>query len=721
MHRLPSTLAFILLTVFTLLATLLTACSSNSGSSSSADAPLGDQHPLMQPSTGRLFDLPWPNDLRRDESGRLDLQGFPGADDNAIIAMAISLGSEATYGFSTNSAIYFSLSQALDESSLPSVEETLSAGSNLVLINLQPSSERYLEQVPLISRFFRDTSNTTPGKLLALAPLPGFSMEPAARYAVVLMGGLEGEFGKALRDDSGHRLSPSTLISALQQPWNPTSDISQSDFAQLQNQYRLVSNYVSQHNPHSPEQILAFSVFTTQAQNHDIENIVRKFDQMEEAKFTSRVKSLRIEGSCSADKRKYDKNPFDFNLVHLSGEIEIPQFQHGLFPYMISGGNILYDTQGMPAISRWETVTFGLAIPCNTPPADGFALTIYGEGFGGDYEHYMNLYQYLGRAASSFDYNHISVAITPSMTLERVEEYLPGMLTGLSFFDPNIETSLQHYLENSEQSLDYMLNLALIYNPLNPVAAVGNQIQAASEMIFLRRVFIHLPELVEAFIPTLEADLNLAPLKINRQRTGIVTQSKSSVPAPLALAAEKAFNFAVINGGSALDSAEASYHPDLTAIWEAVLIDFDREQLDIFHPLAQLIQTFFEPTTPINYADRISTANLLITAGCADQYVPRQSMDTMGIALANKGVIQLANAGVEVSGARALNIAQVEPPLLGNNTPEGFRYFISFPGGHFDAYQHPWAGQFLHALANNEAPNIVNLWAPDIECNAVTW
>jgi hypothetical protein len=152
-----------------------------------------------------------------------------------------------------------------------------------------------------------------------------------------------------------------------------------------------------------------------------------------------------------------------------------------------------------------------------------------------------------------------------------------------------------------------------------------------------------------------------------------------------------------------------------------MLTDFSRNELDIFHPLPQLVQTFFEPTTPINHASRITTPNLLITAGCNDIHVARQSTEPMGIALALNNGLQLADLGTEVSGSRTLGITQLPPPIAGNNTERGFSLFLLLKGGHFDAYQRPWAGQFLYDIGADRQPRLLPFHESEVECQPRLW
>ncbi|MEO7097522.1 MAG: hypothetical protein ABI175_29950, partial [Polyangiales bacterium] len=64
--------------------------------------------------TGEFYDLPFPNDLRRTETGALDLSEFP---TNALLLQQMRTAAAELDGFGLNSAMFARFDGALDPDS----------------------------------------------------------------------------------------------------------------------------------------------------------------------------------------------------------------------------------------------------------------------------------------------------------------------------------------------------------------------------------------------------------------------------------------------------------------------------------------------------------------------------------------------------------------------------------------------------------------------------
>ena len=61
--------------------------------------------PRFDPEGDGFYSMPWPSDSRIDESGMVDLSGFPEAD-NPFIGLYLDVLTEFVHGFSTMPVVY---------------------------------------------------------------------------------------------------------------------------------------------------------------------------------------------------------------------------------------------------------------------------------------------------------------------------------------------------------------------------------------------------------------------------------------------------------------------------------------------------------------------------------------------------------------------------------------------------------------------------------------
>lgn len=157
---------------------LLVACSPDD-----PNAPLAH----LDFARGDFYDAPFPNADLFDEHGSPDLSGFPNPDGIGLIDEGLALIEHDARGASLAAAVFFTLSDALDASVIPTLEETLQPGALTQLVDLETG-----DRIPLRVQFQSDGGPFGADNLLVLLPLQGINMRPDATYAAVLRRDVDG-------------------------------------------------------------------------------------------------------------------------------------------------------------------------------------------------------------------------------------------------------------------------------------------------------------------------------------------------------------------------------------------------------------------------------------------------------------------------------------------------------------------------------------------------
>ena len=85
--------------------------------------------------------IPFPNDVYRDENGRLDLRGFPGQVSGSILERLVTSVQNLTDGFGTSAGHYLGFTAPIFEGGLPETSaDSILPESSLFLVDVDPSS-----------------------------------------------------------------------------------------------------------------------------------------------------------------------------------------------------------------------------------------------------------------------------------------------------------------------------------------------------------------------------------------------------------------------------------------------------------------------------------------------------------------------------------------------------------------------------------------------------
>ncbi|MDB4929200.1 MAG: putative extracellular enzyme of alpha/beta hydrolase superfamily [Myxococcaceae bacterium] len=329
-------------------------------------APTVARWVLPRPADGDVhepFALPWPNDLSRDSAGLLDLSFFPTAGVHPLVTQYLRTFNHRLRGFSPIAAVYFTFGMDLDPGSLPAdAAATRNAESPLQLIDVDPRSPDRGARIPL-QWFFRGAATRYwPAHSLAVAPVFGFPMRPATRYALVVTNTVRGVGSVALRRDVDldrmltDDATTDPAIRAAREVYAPAlAEIERAGVMR--------------------ERVLSLTTFTTDDPT---------------AEFFRAADWIHREGAAPA-------------LIDLGAPTDGPSFttlrghygpnlvfQSGATPYNVEGsGDFVLGPDGTPRQQRTEPIRFALTLPLTPMPAGGYPLAIYAHGTGGDYQSFI--------------------------------------------------------------------------------------------------------------------------------------------------------------------------------------------------------------------------------------------------------------------------------------------------------------------------------------------
>ena len=293
-----------------------------------------------------FFDAPFPDD-RRLKEGHPDLSAFPFAGELEIIADYAAESSKLD-GYGTQSPIFVRFDEPLDLGLLPEPAESTWLGSNLMLVDIDPTSPERGRRVPVTWDFQADETRWQPDNFLAVAPVWGRPLRAATTYALV--------FGRAV-------VRPPDGFEAVWTPGHP-------DHTTYQPLHELLFEWRI-----DTDDIGYAVVFTTQDPTSELARIV-----------------YRTRSAMDAPTLPAEVEPWYAGDGYLgyTGKLRVPWWQHGEAPYTFNGGDFLFEDDGWPVLSHLDEATFGLAVPRSDMPLDGFPLVVFIHGTGSSWASFFD-------------------------------------------------------------------------------------------------------------------------------------------------------------------------------------------------------------------------------------------------------------------------------------------------------------------------------------------
>jgi len=588
-----------------------------------------------------FFSYPWPNDIRVQPDGSLDMAGFPIPANNAIVSSILNSGASITEGFGTNSAIFFQTSgAAIDTATLPSAEDSILADSPVMLVNLDnPGAPR----TPVLLDIKNTIGVLRPPDLFAVLPYPGHPLDGSTRYAVILFDGI--------RAPGGAAFGAAPLLAELDDPWDASKPVDATDWADLQAQRAAVYDYVDLHTSWSSTQVIAFTVFTTQDVTADMEAIAAAVEALPPPTPLS-----RNSGNCSGGALR----------TTVSGQLRLPKWQAGTFPYMSSGGEIVI-MSGQAVQQSTEDVALSMTFPCGPAPANGWPILLFMSGTGGG-ANSSNISQLGGNSAT----NPLPYVVASVAPLYSGDRFVPGLPT------------------------PYNQSEFLFFNYFNPMAARTNQLQQVGDMMYLRRV-------VEGIQLSAAETGNAAPVQTDDSIEVAAGHSQGALTLPQLLAVDPNFDGGFLSAGGGGLYQTILHRSDVRLPLTAV-IGPGAFEMDQFHPLVHAVQTFAEIGDAANYAPFATNAHIVSTSGLIDGCSPVEAISIIGTAMG----LDVANPlYYPVFGSALLETPTTSLPAMANLMDGRTGVTVQLDGGHFSATTNPTLGRsFADSLAGGGVPEV---------------
>lgn len=304
-----------------------------------------------------FYELPYPNDVRRDADGKLVLDGYP----RPVPLVNEYLDAlETLVGYGTNAAMFTRFDAPIDTARLPATPaESLEADASVYLVDVDPASPHRGERFPLRFRFQDYAGWTIGANFLAALPEPGFPLRQQTTYALVVTRRLNAV--------------PSPDFEAIISP-GPDAGVPEPAIARAREVYAPLLGWLDEPGGDERADVAAAAVFTTQ----EVTSIMGRLRQ--------KVRSLPAPVARDVVQQTVKM----VNFTWYDGVFDAPNFQTGAIPYhAIGDGDIVDGLDGLPAVQRMEPLRFSFTIPDGPMPVAGWPVTIYAHGTGGSYHSFV--------------------------------------------------------------------------------------------------------------------------------------------------------------------------------------------------------------------------------------------------------------------------------------------------------------------------------------------
>jgi len=332
----------------------LAACGDSAPATTAMFAVPGSATPPTE-----FYELPFPNDLRRHDDGSLDMSEFPRP--NVLVGKYADAVAANLDGWGLNACTFARFSDAIDPASLP-IDPAASAadGASVYLVNIDPDSPDKGVRTPLKFRFEPTAGEAIGTNWLAALPYPGFPLDEATTYALVVTDRVKAADGSSIAADDAFAAIRGAAVPG------------DAKLAWAQTVYAPLWAYLDEAGGDERADVVTAAVFTTQHATEIMGKLRAKVWTLD-APTASSVHRIATTTSYLA----YD------------GSFPAPNFQVGTVPYD-TGGNIVLGTDGLPTVQRMEDLRVAFTIPPGIAPAKGWPIAIYAHGTGGNYHSFIN-------------------------------------------------------------------------------------------------------------------------------------------------------------------------------------------------------------------------------------------------------------------------------------------------------------------------------------------
>ena len=546
-----------------------------------AGAPLAMPH--VDYASAALWGAPWPDERLRGADGTVDVSSFPNPRRASIVSQILAV-LEGAPGFGTSSAIFFPLAAAIDERSLPDLEESVLESATVFLIDVDPASPERGARQPLEVRFDVDPGRYGPPNLLALLPLQGRPLHPGRLYAAVVTTGVRAEGGEPLL------VAPATAALLRGDAPDGLSGAALATHRAALEALRELGI--------ADASIAATAVFRT-------------WDPV--AELAAARAQLLAETPPAPVAAFEAREVFDDYCVY-STTIRMPVFQGGEPPYTSEGGGWVSDAGGRLVRQGEAESTVWVTLPRQPMPGSAFPTAVFiRTGGGGDRP-------LVDRGVHPEPGGGAEAGTGPAMHLARAG------FAGVSVDGPL--GGLRNLAAWDEQFA--------IFNINNPRALRDNIRQSALELI----LFAHI-------VPALTIDASACPglaadgVRLDGARLALMGHSMGATIAPLVAALEPAYRAMILSGAGASWIANVIYKEsplNVRPIAEA-LLGYQGHTMTEHDPVLSLLQWAGEPADPQVNARLVvdepigEPRQVLMFQGILDTYIPPPVANALSLSL----------------------------------------------------------------------------------------
>jgi hypothetical protein len=290
--------------------------------------------------TASFFASPFPSDHRLVD-GVVDMSAYPNPDGIPFVESMLAVVDGKADGFGQSSGIFLSATAAIDESTLPSLSDSVTPEASVYLIGIDAASPDYGQRYPVTVKFTADAGPFGEANLLSVVPFQGVPLLPRTRYAVMV--------SNRVRDVSGDALASNM----------DTIDSLSGAAAET---YQLARDAVD-------DSVMAMAAFTTSDATEGMSALL------------AHAKTLPMPAPLSAWSQT---DMFDEYCVYQT-TLNMPVYQQGEPPYQDVGGGIEVDDSGDPVYDRDEEARVVVTVPRSVMPAGGWPTAVMVRtGGGGD-------------------------------------------------------------------------------------------------------------------------------------------------------------------------------------------------------------------------------------------------------------------------------------------------------------------------------------------------
>ncbi|MCA9551629.1 MAG: hypothetical protein KC933_16450 [Myxococcales bacterium] len=315
---------------------------------------------VTDPDAADFWARPMPSDLRREADGSWDLDKWPRARESDLLQDWFRTADRRMRGgWGLTAGVFMPITGALDPASLPAdPAASTKAGSSVFLMDIDADSPERGRRFPLDVHQLTQLDRYTPEHLLAATPVFGFVRRPATQYALVLT--------TDVKDAAGEPLGRSLAFHQAFEDAGAADEVV-AHFAPLREALEAEGFAL--------EKVAGAAVFTTFEHTQELRDLVA-WSESQPAPVLTKPWTAGQE---------YES----YQLFEAA--MEMPVIQRGERPYTGQDeGVILRDANGDPTIVEMQEIRLILSVPKAEMPEEGFPLTLYLHGSGGEAYQFAN-------------------------------------------------------------------------------------------------------------------------------------------------------------------------------------------------------------------------------------------------------------------------------------------------------------------------------------------